>query len=72
MEVKFNIPTIIVEPTLDVAQHAIADVSRGILDANKSKNIYFVKFVKFSNEFLRYMNIKKIRYILDKRNHLIL
>ena len=36
VEVKFSIPTIIVEPTLDVAQNAIADVALAILDANRS------------------------------------
>ena len=43
MEVKFSIPTIIVEPTLDVAQNAIGDVALAILDANRS--MYTVKIL---------------------------
>ncbi|KAJ8314952.1 hypothetical protein KUTeg_007102 [Tegillarca granosa] len=35
VEVKFSIPNIIVEPTLDVAQDAITDVANAILEANR-------------------------------------
>lgn len=46
VEVKFSIPNIIVEPTLDVAQTAIADVAKGILDANKSKWVFIIPLRK--------------------------
>ncbi|KAL4232681.1 hypothetical protein ACF0H5_007369 [Mactra antiquata] len=36
VEVKFSIPSIIVEPTLDVAQTAVADVARGVIEANRN------------------------------------
>ncbi|XP_052807484.1 dynein axonemal heavy chain 5-like isoform X7 [Mya arenaria] len=35
VEVKFSIPTIIVEPTLDVSQTAVADVAKSVLEANR-------------------------------------
>lgn len=35
VEVKFSIPTIVVEPPLDISQTAIADVAKAILEANR-------------------------------------
>ncbi|XP_053397319.1 dynein axonemal heavy chain 5-like isoform X6 [Mercenaria mercenaria] len=36
VEVKFSIPTITVEPTLDVAQTAVADVAKGVIESNRN------------------------------------
>ncbi|KAL5009692.1 hypothetical protein ScPMuIL_011997 [Solemya velum] len=36
VEVKFSIPVIIVEPTLDISQTAVTQVAKAILDANKN------------------------------------
>ena len=38
VSVKFSVPNIIVEPTLDVVQKAITDMSNAILEANNGKN----------------------------------
>ncbi|XP_060567478.1 dynein axonemal heavy chain 5-like [Ruditapes philippinarum] len=36
VEVKFSIPTISVEPTLDVAQTAVADVAKCVIESNRN------------------------------------
>ena len=38
--VKFSIPNIIVEPTLDVVQIAVSDTANAILEANKGNQSF--------------------------------
>ena len=54
VNVKFSIPNIIVEPTLDVIQKSISDVTNAILEANNGRLFIIIYFHKFNIKHLKY------------------